>query len=92
MRDHLEAAVKRGKTRYADDLRPLPISRSQRAIWDCYLSMQRWRGAGGVGASPLTSSDLLDFCAIYGITLTAWQADCIKAIDLAHLAIMQAED
>ena len=38
-----------------------------------------------MGASPVTAHDLLAFCTLYGVTVTPWQADCLKALDIAHL-------
>lgn len=57
-------------------------------MWDVYLSLQRWRGAGGMGNAPMTLHDLSAFEARYGYTLTPWEADCLNALDRAHLATM----
>lgn len=88
----MEAAARRGNTRYADDLRAKPLAAYLRPLWECYLAFQRWRGAGGMGISPMTATDLRAFAALYGFDPTPWQADCLKAVDLAHVSIMQAED
>lgn len=83
--------MRRGNVKYQADLAERPLAPHLRAVWDCYMSLQRWRAAGGMGASPLTAADLLAFAALYGVTPTPWQADCLKAIDLAHLTSMQAD-
>lgn len=91
MRDHLEAAAKRGHAKARAELAERPLAAHLRVLWECYLSLQRWRGAGGMEASPLTAADLLAFATLYGIDPTPWQADCLKALDLAHLTTMQAD-
>lgn len=87
------ATIKRrfGETsvEYAQALRDLngpDIRPRARAIWDLYLSLQRWRGNGGMAAASLTLPDIEAFERRYGVALTAWQCDCIKALDLAFLA------
>ena len=88
----MEAAARRGNDRHAAELRARPLPAHLRPVWECYLAFQRWRGAGGMGITPMTAPDLMAFSTLYGIAPTPWQADFLKAVDLAHVAIMQAED
>ena len=89
MRAHLEHAAKRGNAQAIADLADLPLPPFCRPVFDLYLSLQQWRGSGGMGASPLTTQDLLGFCQLYGVTISPWYVACVKRLDLLQLTIQQ---
>ena len=91
MRDHLEHAARRGHAKAIADLTTRPLAPHLRAIWEQYLSLQRWRGGGGMGPSAMTAPDLVAFCALTGAAFTPWQVDCLKALDLTQLTIVAEE-
>lgn len=53
-----------------------------------FLDLDRWRGVGMMGPSPLTLHDLDAYERRYGLTLSSEDADAVKRMDLTRLAAM----
>jgi hypothetical protein len=94
-RAHMEKRVKNMTRTYGADSKEAREAREQlhgpsidetgQRVWNLYLQIQRWRGVGGMGAAPITLHDLDAFERRYGFSLTPFECDCIKSLDLAYL-------
>lgn len=98
-RDHLRQAAK-GLTKGAalaremlakDDALRCPVEHGP--LYDAFLEMDRWRGAGGMGGpSPLTLHDVEAWQRLSGVTLHPQQVALVKRLDHVRLASLYAKD
>lgn len=58
------------------DLPPLAVD-----VWGIFLQLRRRGGSTGFGPAPLDDRGLLDWQALHGQTLTAWEIEAIFALD-----------
>jgi len=54
--------------------------------WVVFLDLDRWRGAGGFGMTPLTLHDLAAYEARYDVRIDAETVELVKALDHERLA------
>lgn len=62
-----------------DDLPELPALASH--VWQYFVDLHGERGNTGMGASKITSTGLLDWQVVEGITLKHWEIRAIRLID-----------
>ncbi len=57
--------------------------------WVVFCDLDRWRGAGGFGMTPLTLHDLAAYEARYGIRLDPETVELVKVLDHERMAASQ---
>jgi len=83
LREHLQAAYRQTGRKPADlDGPPCPPELAYVWSWFCQLSNGRTRG---MGASPITWLDFDAWSRVTGVGLTAFERECITALDAEYL-------
>lgn len=54
-------------------------------LWSVFLQLHGARG-GGVGPSPISTSDLLAYQQLHGIELNPWELDTLHQLDQVALS------
>lgn len=82
MREHLEAYERQTGQRHPTlaDAPALPDGCGQ--LWRDFIRLHNDRQYG-MAAMPISSRDILDWQALSGVTLTAWEIDAIRGADEA---------
>lgn len=57
-------------------------------LWAAFLDLDRWRGTGGLGPSPLTLADLAHYEARTGLRFCAEALEHLKRLDALRLAAL----
>jgi hypothetical protein len=53
-------------------------------LWSIFLELHRCRSYG-MSANPLSYGDILDFMKVTGISLSAYEVETIKQLDIVYL-------
>lgn len=85
-RAHLEQVAKiRGEI--PDGLIAPEIPPHATFMWEIFLEIHRGR-TYGMGANPLTWTDIRNWCILFGVDLTPWQVDTVKMIDMVWVRVV----
>lgn len=86
MRQHLAAYEKQTGSIHPSliDAPTLPPGCS--ALWSDFIRMHQDRQCG-MAPAPISSRDILDWQAISGVRLAAWEIDAIRAADAAFFEV-----
>jgi hypothetical protein len=88
-RAHLEAAARMGNARAIASLRGPVLPSAGVFAWVVFCDLDRWRGAGGFGMTPLTLHDLAAYEARHDVRIDAETVELVKALDHERLAAAQ---
>ena len=55
-------------------------------VWEWFCALSASRGCGSAGPNPITWSEIEAFSRVRGLRLSAWECDCLSALDGAALA------
>jgi hypothetical protein len=83
-RTHLQRAAQAGFVDALLDKPELPLL--LRVLWEHFLALNRTRQAG-MGANPLTYTEIDAYCRLNRIDFTPWELDCLLDIDTALLSV-----
>lgn len=61
-------------------------------VWEWFQSLNTGRTGSGFGMNPLTFSEISAWCALTGNTLTPWEVDLLKTLDVLYLKEMADHD
>lgn len=79
--------AKRGRQVAIDGLRVPPLPAGFGYLWSWFLELHVRRGAGAMGAAPLTWPDLSAWARCTGRAPRPWEFDVLTAIDRAYLTV-----
>lgn len=63
-----------------DELNIPPLPAGCEVLWGVFLQLHNMRQAG-MGASPISASDLLAYQRLYGVQLNSWELESLHALD-----------
>lgn len=72
--------IKSGKKVKDEDIEP-EISELSASYIELFFEINRWRGASGMGVSPLTFADIDGYCRYYYCVLQSFEVKLLKNID-----------
>lgn len=84
LREHLLAAWRQGAP--MDDRLRQSIPVAGESLWKAFAQLSRARSVGFSGPAPLGHHDVLAWCELHGVRLTAWEIDAMFAMYNAFLA------
>lgn len=88
LRDHLTTAAAHNKRR--DPRLAATPPRGVEHLWFAFLDMHGAR-ASGFGAAAIAPSEVVAWCALHGVRLTAWEVETLTAVDRAVVAVMNEQ-
>lgn len=87
--DHLAQLEKNG-VRVEESERPeIPYEGEQ--LWDFFWRLSMGRGSTGFGVSPFQFSEIEAWSRVNRVQLDPWEVDCLKAMDMAFLKIVNGD-
>lgn len=57
-----------------------------RYLWNIFAMLHRCRGGNGFGPNPIAWSEVLAYCQLTRLSLTAWELEAIRLLDDAYLS------
>lgn len=87
MREHLEAAAKKGDRAAAARLRPPELPELFADLWGGFLELDRARGQSGFGPEPLAYSDIEAWARLTGRALSPQDVALIVELDRLGFAV-----